>query len=268
MSRGLIAVIGVAALLSSCSLGLDQEVLQSGSASSAVSSGSGAGTGAGAGGGAGSSSGSAGGGGTPPGSVTLSFGEQPGTDVAGVTSDTQLSLGDPTHNWGAAQFGWIDIDAFADPERVFLLRFDLQAIPTTAVVQAAELTVYTTAHMNAGSPDSVELYEVLEAWNEGTMDGAPGTASWNERVTGVTWTAAGVGPGSRDPLVLASIMSSVPNAGYSVDLPVPVVQRWVQSAADNHGLVIATGSDDAMCFATREHPIALQRPLLTVTYVP
>ena len=46
-----------------------------------------------------------------------------------------------------------------------------------------------------------------------------------------------------------------------------VVQSWVDDPGANHGLIVASASaSNGLGFASREAPVAIERPELTITY--
>jgi hypothetical protein len=64
----------------------------------------------------------------------------------------------------------------------------LSSIPANATVSNATLKLQATQIAGALT---IDAYEVLEIWIEGTDNGAPGAASWNNRMTATSWTTAG-----------------------------------------------------------------------------
>lgn len=143
------------------------------------------------------------------------------------------------------------------PARNALFRFDLTSIATTATVSAAELHIWTDE--DAG--ETVTLYPVLEAWDEAT-------ATWNQRSTGVAWSAAGAAPPSRGTTATATISPSTTFTAYVVTIPPAVVAGWVASPATNHGFVLVTTDADGSRFSTKENATASVRPYLRVTHTP
>jgi hypothetical protein len=158
-----------------------------------------------------------------------------------------------------------------DDDVVALLRFDFATeIPVCSRVVAAVLQLDTTAD-EIGAGSSVAVYEVLEAWLEGTgpATGAVGAASWLQRVPGVAWTDDGVGPvGSRGGGQIGSFAPRLADTSYDVPLDTETVQGWVDDPATNQGVVLVVmGSTSDVHFHSRETADASKRPALTVTYV-
>ncbi|MGE0869011.1 MAG: DNRLRE domain-containing protein [Kofleriaceae bacterium] len=211
----------------------------------------------------------------PPGPRTLVFGENDtGTmldDVHGVTADTYLrsTTGMEMQNFG--QF--TEVRADSDPAMVGLLRFDLRALPKTAKISSATLTLTLSTDPEATTDYPIGFSRVLEAWDEGTNatpDGE-GCASWMCRKPGVPWTSVGCGPGS----CAASVEASLPNAtqlgmAYSVSL-LAAVSDWVSDPASNFGIAInvdgGTNPMTNVVFVSSQAPAADgARPRLSVTY--
>lgn len=144
-----------------------------------------------------------------------------------------------------------------DPARNALFRFDLTSIATTAAVSAAELHIWTYDDPGA----TVTFYPLLEAWDEST-------ATWNQRSTGVAWSAAGAAPPSRGTTATATLTPSAAFTAYVVTIPAAVVAGWVANPASNHGLVLITTDTDGSRFSTKENTTASVRPYLRVTHTP
>ncbi|MBW2522856.1 MAG: DNRLRE domain-containing protein [Deltaproteobacteria bacterium] len=222
---------------------------------------------AGAGTGGASSTGGTGGDGGGGGQAVVSFGERPTSQVTNVTADTYVDEGAPTDNYGAADL----VRADRQPEQRGLLSFDLATIPTTAVVVAAELSLFTGDCSVCGTDDgTVELYPLLEAWREGTQTGALGYANWEQRNVMSDWADPGAGPSSIATAPAGQLTPDTPDTEYLVSLDVSVVQGWISDPSSNHGLRLSstTASSDSVRFVSREGLAADKRPELRVTYQP
>src|SRR5207245_3902906 len=103
--------------------------------------------------------------------TTWVIGEVPTADVFGVTTDTMIESDAPANNFGSSDNLFID----ALPARTGLLRFDLGAIGVTARVNTAELHLWT--HWNPLLDGTLQVFQMLEAWQEGTVNGLPGVAN-------------------------------------------------------------------------------------------
>lgn len=198
----------------------------------------------------------------PSNAMTRSFGERPGLDFTGVTTDTFISneAGEPDLNNGQAD----ELRSEQDVSERILIRFALDAIPPSAQIIDAELTVSITQF----DPSTVlSAYRVLEAWEEGTGDGSPGVANFVLRQGANAWSTAGAGmPGSAgDPLGSLS-PTMLGDARMMLDLG--IVQRWVTNPADNFGLVLFNSFTESTRIASSEASDASTRPMLIVTYLP
>ena len=77
----------------------------------------------------------------------------------------------------------------------------------------------------------ITVHQVLEPWIDSQT-------LWTERLTGIPWTAAGCGVGSRNATVLATF-SATAAMEYKVAIPASVVQGWVSNASTNFGFALA-----------------------------
>jgi hypothetical protein len=195
--------------------------------------------------------------------LTMVFGEGDGTDVQGVTHDTKLAAGHPTYNFGIGATLRCD----GDPAAVGLIKFDISRIPAGSIAVSAELAVTT-------GPDpldqgSVEVYVMSEGWNEGSQDGAAGTASWNDRKASTPWTTAGAGVGSRESKPAAQFIPGTAATTYTTGLPAETIQSWIDTPSVNHGVVLVpvnTGTT-GVNFVSSEGDDTASRPRLTVHYM-
>jgi hypothetical protein len=190
------------------------------------------------------------------------FGEVPGATVAGVTADTWLCAGTPGLNYGASPL----IDSGVGCTG--LLRFDLQALPSEAVVIEATLVVWP--EVAPSIEGRVDVHRVSEEWEEGSFDGAPGEANYDRRLPGVDWTTPGARPpGSAEDAALHTFHPGVYQA-QEIPLPSSVVQAWIDAPLTNHGIAFygfdyGSEDDEHPHFLSSESGQAALRPLLTVT---
>jgi hypothetical protein len=257
---GIAGLLGCNALWSTDDLTFDSPLTTAattGPAGGATSSSTG-GTGGAAGQGGGGEGGSGGG------AVTVvELGERPDTDVAGVTFDTAIYSGAPTNNYGAAPEVWVD----AAPRRTAFLRFDLTVLPAGAEVVAAELVLHSAGCASCATLLPVDLYRLLEAWDEGSGNAVAGVANYDERQAGIPWTGLGAAVGSREDTPVASSLPAGLDAEIVVPLPIELIGDWLADPSINFGLEIETG-DDNVRLHTSESPEAQKRPLLRLTIAP
>lgn len=193
-------------------------------------------------------------------------------------ADTTLyqAAGDLANGSGTAMFAGLNSSSSV---RRGLLRFDLAgALPAGAVIESVELRLFNSAANVSAQP--VALHRVLESWGEGSSvaggsqgSGGPATAgdaTWTLRFyPSVAWSAPG---GVFD--ALPSATAAVGGGGWwtwSSAAMASDVQSFLLDPAANFGWCLIgneSAASSAKRFATREEPLAEQRPLLAVTFVP
>ncbi len=138
-----------------------------------------------------------------------------------------------------------------------LLLFDVSNFPAGTTIEHATLNL--EALSLTGGFD-VSVYQLLEAWDEGTGDGSSGTANWNERQAGVDWGTHG---GSFDGNVIDTYTATAVGT-HTWDVT-SIVQQWYAGTADNHGLILGSGESgiESVVYASREGTVA---PLLQVYF--
>lgn len=195
----------------------------------------------------------------PPGAMVVTFGETSSAGVTGVTTDAVLDAVNLTGNYGGRPT--LDLDSRYTP----LVRFDISSIPTTATVLDARLTLHTT---DDPSPNDVSVHRLLEAWTEGVLDGGIGAANYFQRQTGTSWASPGATGLSRVAGSSGGFQASLANATYTFAITAAVVQLWVSTPTDNHGLVFESGGTDLLVLHSSESTSVDRRPTLRVTYMP
>ncbi len=140
-----------------------------------------------------------------------------------------------------------------------LLSWDVSSIPPDATVESAQLQLEVT-NISSGVYNCQGL---LAPWTESEV-------TWNRASTSTSWGTPGANSSAdRDSAVLCSVNASAlgPLVVNLNAAGVAWVQSWVNSAANNHGLVIShpTTSDGAD-FHSRESATAMAHPRLQVTY--
>jgi hypothetical protein len=190
-------------------------------------------------------------------SMTVSFGEGLASTYKGVTTYATLNEGSPTLNDSGVNI--MSVCGTSGARSVVVLRFDVSALPTSAIVTAVEL--HLTTGGSSSSTGSVEVHQVLEPWIEAQ-------ATWNDRMTATAWTGAGCGTGSRDPTVLGSCKPYSKMTTYTVPLLTNAVQAWAANPVQNFGFALVGTSDaDNTPFRSYQSVVPqAARPLLVVTY--
>lgn len=198
----------------------------------------------------------------PPGAVTVTFGEAPGTTFSGVTRDTFISgePGETGFNYGVDDELRIERDA---NERG-LLAFDLTAIPPGVTVLAASLAV-TVTELPA-TATSIEVSRILEEWEEGTRSGSVGSASYIHRTSFIPWLIPGAGAPLSSSPAAGAFTPVLGRASYPV--PSALVQVWIDTPGANRGALLVSTNDDSTRFVSSEGSPAADRPVLTITYLP
>jgi hypothetical protein len=160
-------------------------------------------------------------------------------DDADELADTELLEGQLT------PIGDIDHTS-VDTNDTTLLRFDLSTVAASATVLSAQLTVKT---FDQASTDggTVLVHRMRESWSEAS-------ATFVMRNGNQAWMTDGAAPPSRDTAVIATLIPAAINTEYTVDLPVALVQDWVENASINFGIAIVRGTSTLhVHFRSREN---------------
>ncbi|MFB9276885.1 DNRLRE domain-containing protein [Cohnella cellulosilytica] len=150
----------------------------------------------------------------------------------------------------------------AEDEKHALLRFGLPAsIPSDAIVTSAQLRIKLIGTRNGMAGKTVNLREVLEAWEEGTGTGIDG-----EAVSGVSWNnRPAYGSVSLDKRTIHNVR----NGWYTFNVT-DLVQAWLGGGKANYGVVLLEDpvvlSPGAKDFASSEYSDEESRPSLVITY--
>ena len=169
--------------------------------------------------------------------ITLQRG--PSGSVADALIATSAgSDGGPTANFGASSA--LTAGGVVPGQRQALLRFDLSAIPASATIQSATVTLHVL--LNGGAP--VRAHRVLSPWSEST----------------VTWAsfASAYAP---------TVVATFPGTSTTSASLVPLVQAWVSGAAPNDGILLERDLTGSTVFASSEAQQSL-RPTLDICYLP
>ncbi|MBA2542716.1 MAG: DNRLRE domain-containing protein [Deltaproteobacteria bacterium] len=173
--------------------------------------------------------------------------------ILSAVADTWLNSNQPNQTHGSS----FELQVDSGPAQSSLVRFDVTAIPTTATVTLAELTV-TTSNDPGGA---CTVHRVLESWVEGE-------ATHNDRAANTPWLAAGASPPSTASVPSGSLAPDSPNTPIIASLATASVQDWVTDPSTNFGLGIATVSSDTVRLRSRENVVMIQRPRLRVRFRP
>jgi hypothetical protein len=142
-----------------------------------------------------------------------------------------------------------------------VLRFDLGAIPSSALVTSATLEIYATGW--GGTNLSFSAFRIQRGAN-------PAEATWTEAMAGTSWASPGCNrvPDDRNGTAEAMITTINVYRWYSLDITA-MVQAWASGALANNGLLLRADSATAISsyyFASSQHATSAVRPRLLVTY--
>lgn len=138
-----------------------------------------------------------------------------------------------------------------------LLKFDLAAIPKSAVIKAADLKLVRESAGQVAATFPAQAMRVAKDWNT--------SATWNSPgITGTTWTAGGTyGPTQMDA-------RPVNNQDAEVHFYIPyLVQLWVQGAYPNYGVELTSANEATIGharFGASSDPVATSRPEFSVDW--
>jgi len=191
------------------------------------------------------------------------FGEQSDAEFQDTAADAYLDSDDQSENFGTSSSLIVK-----DGQFVSLLYFDISALPDDPT--GAELSLYVPHKED--SDDLIEIYEVLEAWDEGTESADIGACNWAMRTELEPWSDPGVGPaGSRGDEVLAQFTPSQDRVRYRVALPKDLVENWHRDPSQNFGIVLVgvaaePGNPDSVRFDSSDDDSSDKRPILDVSF--
>ena len=149
-------------------------------------------------------------------------------------ADTYIDSNSKNNNYGSATSLVVNKGGGGIGSERPLLRFDLTSLPSGATITGATLKLNATA--NSGVFD-INVYELIEAWDEGVGNANSDAASWDDRLDGVAWTNAG---GTFDPTIVATSNNTATGI-HSWDIT-SLVQAWASGSKVNNGLIL--GSPD------------------------
>ena len=177
-----------------------------------------------------------------------------------ATQDTYIKLQSPdtTNNFGASTSMVVDRES-TDLQRA-LLQFDLSSIPAGSTINSATLKLQST---QIGGTLNIAVYEVTQAWSEGTGNGTAGAANWNERQTGTNWTTAG---GTFNSTAVATLNTDA--TGQHTWTVTSLVQAWFNGTNVNNGLMVASPDGGGNRTVTYDSSEGTTVPVLEINYTP
>ncbi len=173
-----------------------------------------------------------------------------------AVKDSYIKKKDTTTNYGTSGSMVIDRES-GDLQRA-LVQFDLSSIASGATIANATLKLNAT---QAGGGMNVGAYQVLQAWDEGSV-------TWNNRSTGTAWSTVG---GDFDATAIDIINTSTTGL-HNFDVT-SLAQDWIDGASNNYGILVGSpdgGGDRTNTYDSREGTVApiLEFQVLRENYAP
>jgi hypothetical protein len=171
-------------------------------------------------------------------------------------------------NYGAMPHAWVGTAANARWRP--LIAFDVSAVPRTATVTNASLSLWRLFAPNV--PVTVDVHRVTAPWVEGTGTAActGDGATWYDATPEHTWTAAG-GQYDPKPVAAALVRAHAASSADPYNLTA-LVRGWVSGSVPNYGVLLRLFDEslvtgNAVVYASDDYAAeSTLRPTLTVTY--
>ena len=187
----------------------------------------------------------------PSNTVTMQLGADSGADVL-IDSFYE-------RNYGGANY--LQINDESSWQQRPLLRFGLATVPYGARIVSATLELHNSSTNAAGT---ATVHRLTRSFVEGTRAGG-GTAdgaTWATYDGSDGWSSAG---GDFDPTPVAEANVDASSGWVSWDIT-PLVDAWLNGAANDGLLIRSTDGLKQAKFASREDADPTLRPKLTITY--
>jgi len=202
--------------------------------------------------------------------IDPTFTDGPGGDVT-TSMDAGIVQEAATFNAGIAQAVLIGEKNAATELYRLLIKFTLTAIPETAVISSAILSLYCVGD-NSANARTMRVYRTKRAWVEGTRNWAadsPATGcTWNRYDLTNNWSTAG--GFHADDCEQTDIGSRNFTASETVnefkEFALTPTTRACLDLGNGWLLKADTEENDAYAFITSDHPTIGQRPKLVVVY--
>jgi len=196
--------------------------------------------------------------------ITATFQKNASYDL---TKDTRIMSQNPTYNYGILDYTVAGYVVAGPATNRALLFFNIELIPSNAVVTETYLTV--KLNNRVGAP-TLNIHRISEEWDEGlSVGGASGDSTWNDAKTSQPW-ASGSGGSFDAPSSGTTVISTGGNGDTKVlNINNSLVQGWVTSPATNFGMLVKTNPEspgDFLVFYTKDSGLESNRPKLTVKY--
>jgi len=165
--------------------------------------------------------------------------------VFGTVEDAQVASDRSTTNYGTKTLA--NVGVVGAGSRQSLFRFDLGAVPATATVTSAKLTLTAYQSLPLGSSATLRAHRIVAPWTEST----------------ITW---GLFNASFSPAVEASAINDRHSPITATFDLTALVQAWVSGISANHGLLLEQPETTTTNISTSETMNASNRPALEVCY--
>ena len=186
------------------------------------------------------------------------------SDSLTPVADAYINAGDANRNYGASNP--IVLDGSSSSATRLLARFDLSGIAPGTLLTSATLRFFVTSISNRESAvKPVQVFNVTEAWVEGTLaGGTPANgATWRKKDGTLDWAGGTGGSHSPTPAATLNIASTFISGWFELDLRA-LAQQWVDGVTPNHGVIVTLSSNEALQINSREN--GTNRPLLVVAW--
>lgn len=163
---------------------------------------------------------------TPTPTRTPSATATSGGTTVWLDADTTLDLYNPGTNYG----GSFNLRLVEDSREEMLLRFDLSAIPSGAIVTNARMQLYFGSRSTADTINAA-VYAVKRPWIEDQ-------ATWYQAAAGQAWGVSGANDPVSDRLDTPAAMTTLSQVGWATWSLTALAQEWVSGSVPNEGVLI------------------------------
>ena len=209
---------------------------------------------------------------------------QDGLDSYAGTEDNYLSSeSDPNKVYNNGGRAWVKVAQDGASVANTVMRFDVSSL-SGMTITGVTLSLYSGNDGHGSTSFDVSVYEIVTAnkdWVEGTSTSyasQDGSSCWNyaqyDATTPTAWVGGqngcGVSGTDRGATAMDTETILAEDAWYDWTLSNSMVQSWVDTPADNAGVVFMAdgGGYDRQDFRSHEYGTASLRPKLTITYTP
>jgi len=197
---------------------------------------------------------------------------QPGATAG---KDTTIVNDQPTLNYGASSLIASGEDNSVASINRTLAQFDLSEVPPDVIVSLATFTVTEDGIDRNDNERIFRVYRMLQAWTEGTGDGAATAdgATWLTYNGTDNWNTAGAAGEGTDREAADTGNTNVPNNLIEGDpisfaLTPSKVEDWLDGTLTNNGVLVKadTEEDEKHIMHSSDSATSAKRPKLTLEY--